>query len=205
MRNIKGFTLIEILIALTVFAIIAGITSSTLYYAFNTRSRVNEQSDHLSILQLAVSLIQQDTAQTADRAVRANDLRLFPVFIGRSDYMEFTRDGDINPGSIEKRSTLQRVAYVCQANALIRRTWTTLDMPDRNVHEDKLLIDNLSGCHFSYLNQTLQVFPDWRTDAVEQNQNKEFLPKAVQFNLTLKDLGEINLLFSIPETLYAGT
>ena len=53
MTRVKGFTLIEILIALTVFAILATITSSTLYYAFNTRTRVNEQSERLSTLQLA--------------------------------------------------------------------------------------------------------------------------------------------------------
>ncbi|NYQ85965.1 GspJ family T2SS minor pseudopilin variant LspJ, partial [Escherichia coli] len=65
----KGFTLIEILIALTVFAILATITSSTLYYAFNTRTRVNAQAERLNALQLAISIIQQDTSQTVERAI----------------------------------------------------------------------------------------------------------------------------------------
>lgn len=203
MRKFKGFTLIEILIALTVFAILASITSSTLYYAFNTRTRVNEQSERMSTLQLAISLLQQDFSQTVERAIRGNDMRLFPVFVGRADYVEFTRDGDVNPGSIEKRSTLKRIAYVCQEGALIRRTWDSLDPANRNKHANKLLIDNLSDCHFGYLNQNVQVFSEWRADAVNQNQNKESLPKAVQVNLTLRNQGEINLLFTIPEALYA--
>jgi general secretion pathway protein J len=203
MRTQKGFTLIEILIALTVFAILASITSSTLYYAFNTRARVNEQSERLSTLQLAISLLQQDISQVVERAIRGDEMRLFPIFVGRPDYMEFTRDGDVNPGSIEKRSTLKRIAYVCQEGELLRRTWDSLDPANRNKHADKLLIDNLTACHFGYLNQNVQVFPEWRADAVNQNQNKESLPKAVQVNLTLRNQGEINLLFTIPEALYA--
>lgn len=205
MKKESGFTLIEILIALAVFAILASITSSTLYYAFNTRTRVNEQSERLSALQLAISILQQDISQTAERAIRGNDMRLFPIFIGRPDYVEFTRDGDVNPGSIEKRSTLKRIALVCQNDSLLRRTWDTLDPFDRNTHADKVLISHLSDCHFGYLNQSLQVFPEWRADAVNQDQNKESLPKAIQVNLNVKKLGELNLLFTIPGALYANS
>ena len=205
MKKESGFTLIEILIALAVFAILASITSSTLYYAFNTRTRVNEQSERLSALQLAISILQQDISQTAERAIRGNDMRLFPIFTGRPDYVEFTRDGDVNPGSIEKRSTLKRIALVCQNDSLLRRTWDTLDPFDRNTHADKVLISHLSDCHFGYLNQSLQVFPEWRADAVNQDQNKESLPKAIQVNLNVKKLGELNLLFTIPGALYANS
>ncbi|MGC1181399.1 GspJ family T2SS minor pseudopilin variant LspJ [Legionella sp.] len=202
MRKFAGFTLIEILIALTVFALLASITSSTLYYAFNTRTRVNERSEHLSSLQLAISLIQQDIPQIVERGIRGNDMRLFPIFIGSSDYMEFTRDGDVNPGGIEKRSTLKRIGFLCQGDALVRRTWDILDPTDRNKYADKLLIDNLDDCHFGYLNQSLELFSEWRADAVNQEQKKESLPKAVQVNFTLHNQGEINLLFPIAEALY---
>lgn len=199
----KGFTLIEILIALAVFAILATITSSTLYYAFNTRIRVNEQSKHLDSLQLAVSLLQQDITQIIDRPIRSNEMRLVSAFIGRSNYVEFTRDGDTNPQSMEKRSTLKRIAYLCQNHTLKRRTWENLDSP-HNKHWDKNLLEQLTDCHFEYLNQTLQPFPEWHQNALTQNQNKEPLPKAIQVNLSLEAQGTINLLFTLPEALYAN-
>ncbi|CAM2942338.1 type II secretory pathway protein LspJ [Legionella steigerwaltii] len=201
--EINGFTLIEILIALAVFAILATITSSVLYNAFTTRSRVNEQSQRLNELQLAISLIQQDTSQTLERPIRSNDMQLLPAFIGQTNYLEFTRDGDVNPGSIEKRSTLKRVAYVCQQGALIRRTWSTLDRINQNIYEDKLLLNRLTNCHFGYLNQNLQVLPEWREQAVALNQRKEPFPKAIQVNMTLQDQGEINLFFILAGALYA--
>ncbi|MBL7481003.1 type II secretion system minor pseudopilin GspJ [Legionella bononiensis] len=205
MKKYTGFTLIEILIALTVFAILATITSSTLYYAFNARTRVNEQAERLNSLQLAISIIQQDTTQTVERPIRGNEMRLFPGFVGQAQYLELTRDGVINPKSIEKRSSLKRIALVCQDGTLIRRTWSSLDPLDRNIYEDKELVNNLSDCYFNYLNQNLQVLSEWREQALAQNQRKEPLPKAIQINLKLNDWGKLNLLFIIPEALYATT
>lgn len=203
MNKYKAFTLIEILIALTVFSILAAITSSTLYYAFNSRERVNIQAERLGELQLAISLIQQDTIQTVERAIRGNDMHIFPAFIGQSEYLEFTRDGVSNPKSREKRSTLKRVALLCHNGTLVHRTWKSLDMPNRDQYEDKVLIQNVNKCHFNYLSDTLQVLSEWREQAITQNQRKELLPKAIQVNLTLQEWGEINLLFIIPGALYA--
>lgn len=202
MKN-KGFTLIEILIALTVFAILATITSSSLYYAFNTRSRVNAQADRLSSLQLAISMIQQDTLQIVERGIRGNEMRLFPLIVGQPQYLEITRDGVINPNSMEKRSNLKRIAYVCLDGKLLHRSWVSLDPINRNNYSDKLLIDDITECHFSYLNQSLQSLSEWREQAIGQNQRAEPFPKAIQINITLRDLGDMSLLFVIPEAIYA--
>ncbi|MCL9684614.1 GspJ family T2SS minor pseudopilin variant LspJ [Legionella maioricensis] len=205
MKHNKGFTLIEILIALTVFAILATITSSSLYYAFTNRTRVNAQAERLNALQLAISLIQQDTTQTVERAIRGNEMHLFPVFVGQPQYLELTRDGNINPQSFEKRSNLKRIALVCMDGSLLHRTWPSLDPANRKTYEDKVLLNNVTNCHFNYLNQSLQLLPEWREQAVTQDQGKEPLPKAIQINITLPEWGEMNLLFVIPAALYAST
>lgn len=203
MIKIKAFTLVELLIALTVFAILATITSSSLYHAFNTRARVNVQSNRLNELELVISTVQKDINQVVERPVRGNEMRLFPLFIGQLHYLEFTRSGITNPESSEKRSTLKRIAWVCEEDKLIRRTWVSLDTVDRNAYQDKLLLADLKECHFNFLNQNLQWLPEWREHAVTQNQSKEPFPKAVQINLTLNDWGEMKLLFIIPGALYA--
>lgn len=204
MSKQHGFTLLEILIALAVFAILATITSSAMYYAFNTRARVNEQADRLNTLQLAVTLIERDVEQIVARAIRGNEMHLFPAFIGQHQYLELTRNGIVNPNSEEKRSSLKRIAYVCQNNQLLRRSWESLDTTNRKLYEDKVLLDNIVNCKFAYLNHSLQVLPEWRENALQQNQQSEPLPKAIQFTLTLKDWDKMSLLFIIPEALYAG-
>lgn len=202
MKKQKGFTLIEILIALAIFALLATITSSSLYYAFNTRKIVNIQADKLNELQFAINIIQQDTLQIVDRAIRGNEMRQFPVLVGQAGYVEFTRDGRMNPNSIEKRSTLKRIGLVCIDGTLVHRTWESLDPLDRNQYEDRVLINGIEKCAFSYLNQNVQSLSEWRADAVNEEQQVETFPKAIQMNLTLKDWGSINLLFIIPQALY---
>ncbi|MFI4963126.1 MAG: GspJ family T2SS minor pseudopilin variant LspJ [Legionellales bacterium] len=204
MKPFKGFTLIEILIALTVFAILASITSSALYHAFSTRARVNSQADQLNALQMAISIIEQDTIQIVDRGVRGTDMHPVAAFIGQAKYLEFTRDGVINPKSKEKRSTLKRVALVCEGGQLLHRTWISLDAPNRTNFEDKILLEQITHCYFNYLDHSLQPLTEWHDQALTQNQTKEPFPKAIQVNLTLKEWGEMNMLFIIPGAVYGA-
>ncbi len=202
-RKVQGFTLIEILIALSVFAIMATLTGSSMYYAFNTRARVTEQADRLNALQLALILIQRDTEQMVVRNVRGNDMQLFPALDGQPQFFEFTRAGFANPDSKEKRSILKRIMILCQSDKLVRRTWSSLDTTNRKAFRDRVLLSNLSNCKFKYLNQNLQVLNEWRANAVQQNQSAEPLPKAIQMNLTVNNWGNINFLFPVPGALYA--
>ncbi len=200
----KGFTLLEILIALAVFAILATITSSAMYQAFNTRTKVTMQADRLSHLQLAMALIRRDTQQIVERSVHGNEFHLFPPFTGQPNYIEFTRGGEVNPLGNALSSTLKRVAYLCRRGQLIRRSWEMLDTPNRKQFQDKLLLDNLSQCSFAYMTHHLQILPDWHEFAVKPEQRQETLPTAVQLTLNLKDWGHMSALFIIPEALYVG-
>ncbi len=188
--DIRGFTLLEILIALSVFAILATITSSAMYHAFNTRTRVAVHADRLNTLQLAIALIQHDTQQMVARSVLGKELHVFPPFTGQPAYVEFTHTGD---------GILKRVAYLCRNGQLIRRSWEVLDTPVHRQYQDKLLLDNLKQCGFAYLAHNQQILPDWQEYAVKQDQHQETLPSAIQFTLTLIDWGSMHLLFVIPE------
>lgn len=203
MKKCSGFTLLEIMIALAVFAILSSITASAMYHAFDTRARVDVQANQLNAIQLALTIIARDTEQVVERTVHSEDMRLFPPFVGQSSYLEFTRGGLVNPNGIERRSTLQRIAYKCMNKKLIRRSWQSLDSPSHNHYQDKTLLDNLDECRFAYLANNRQTLPEWREYAVQQNQKKETLPTAIQFTLTLHNWGNISLLFAIPEALYA--
>lgn len=198
----KGFTLIEILIALTVFAILATITSGILYHSFSTRERVNAQADELNRLELALSLVQKDARHAVPRGVRGDHMMPFAPFIGERRYVELTVDGNINPKALLQRSTLKRVAYLCRKGQLIRRTWTVLDTPNRKERQDQVLLEHLQECHFSFLSDSLEPLNEWRAQAVSQNQKATPLPKAIQLTITLPGWGNASLYFVIPQALH---
>jgi general secretion pathway protein J len=198
-----GYTLIEVMIALFVFAILATITAGAMMQAFNTRAHVDTSFNHLNKLQLAVALLTTDTQTMIERSVRGNEMRVFPPFTGQETYFEFTRDGLLNPEGFEQRSSLKRIAYLCLDGQLIRRSWPYLDTPNRHRVQDKILLSGLKHCHFAYLTHSHQILNEWRAYAVQQNQKKESLPLAIQVNLDLEHAENMSLLFAIPEALYA--
>lgn len=202
--NHKGYTLIEVLIALAVFAILATITSTAMVQAFDARKRVNAQADQLVDIQLAITIIEHDTEQVINRSVMGNEMHVFPPFVGQPAYLEFARGGLVNPDGVELRSTLKRIAYVCANNQLLRRSWEFMDAPMRQRNKDKVLLANLDECSFAYLTHSHQVLQEWRPYAVQQNQKQEDLPTAIKFSLTIHNWGNMSLLFAIPEAVYGN-
>lgn len=203
MKINRGFTLLEVLVALAVFAILATLTSTAMYQAFNTRARVTLQADRLTQLQLAMALITRDTQQMVTRSVLGNDLHLFSPFTGHANYIEFTRGGDNSSIGNGVYGRLKRVAYLCKKNQLVRRTWEVLDGPNRAQNQDKILITDLDKCKFAFLTHNQHVLTEWHEYALQTDQRQETLPPALQFNLNLHDWGNMSLLFIIPGALYA--
>lgn len=191
MKNTDGFTLIEILVALSVFAILATLTSSALYHAFSTRDSITRQADRLLELQLAQALLNRDTEHAINRSIQGNKRHQLPAFIGDNHTTEWTTTGTLNTES-QAHSALNRVAYLCEKGQLIRRTWDVLDGSNRHHYTDKILINNLSDCHFAYLSHQHTIQTSWQTKASPPHEDP--LPLAIQLTLDLEDWGNMSLL-----------
>lgn len=199
-----GYTLIEIMIALSVFAIIATISASVMSHVFDIRTRVAVQANQLNELQLAVTLMDHDITQFVPRTVRTVDMHIFSSFVGTHQYMEFTQGGLVNPKGVERRSTLKRVAFLCEGKSLIRRSWNVLDTLNRHQFEDKVLLPHVESCAFDYVTLSHQLLSEWRGyRRVEQNQKFETIPSAIQITIKPTGWGEMRFLFVLPEGLYA--
>ena len=200
----RGFTLIEIIIALAVFAIIASITSYVLAQSFDINKRLKQQSIQRHKLDLTLLLLRRETEQIINRPVRGNEQSLIPPLIAHPDGVEFTRCGNVNPGAVAHRSTLKRVAYLCYSHKLIRRTWPLLDSPDRREFHDQTLFDQLSACGFTYMDAKHQPHPEWKIrskrDRAEQISP---LPMSIVLHITLKNLGALDIVLPLPTGFYA--
>ncbi len=200
----KGYTLIEVMIALSVFAVIAALSSGVMYHVFDIRGRVAKQANQLGELQFALTLIEHDTIQFIPRTVRTENAHIFSAFTGTHQYMEFTRGGQVNPKGLALRSTLKRVAFLCKDKQLIRRSWNVLDTLNRRDYEDKVLLSNLDACSFFYVSRNHQVMPEWRAYKMDQNQRMEFVPSAIQIIINPAGWGKMTFLFVVAEGLYGA-
>lgn len=200
--KIKGYTLIEVIVALAVFAVVATMTGGVMLQAFETKKRLAAQTEQLNEVHVMLTLIRREIAQITNRAIRGNEGRLYPPFIGESNYIEFTRGGFVDPNTQSQSSTLKRVAFLCGHGALTRRSWASIDSPTRQDVNDQILLRHLTHCSFAYISQSQEHLPSWRPYAVSQKQKNAFIPTAVELSITFKDLGSAKLLFPIPEGLY---
>ena len=186
-----GYTLIEVIIALAIFAILGTISVGLLSRAFDTRARIENQMEPLTALQLAVTRINRDVAQTVDRGASS--------FVGQTNHTEFTRGGIVSPDEEEAKSTLKRVALVCENNEkLIRKTWARVDPLSSNDFQEQPLMRNLESCKFSYLGKGDAWVSDWPMTTGSPREKPPPLPRAIKLTLNLENLGEIALLFVVP-------
>jgi general secretion pathway protein J len=125
----RGFTLLEVLVVLSVFAVLGVMASQLVNRVLDNQRTLAERGDRLADVQRAMLILQRDIMQLNPRGIRdeLGDPRE-ALMIGADGMIEFTRAGWRNPLR-QARSTLQRVGYILQEETLYRAYWPVLDRP----------------------------------------------------------------------------
>lgn len=189
---IKGFSLLEILIALVVFAILAVITSTVLYNVFTIKDTSYSASKQLRQLQMALSIIKQDLIQAIEKPESIDLIHQKNALIGDENKITFTRGGIINPNFKDKRSSLQRVSYQLKNNHLYRYSWIRVDRPRKNIHQEQILLSHIKSFKIKYIDKQLKRLDNWQ---------QKKLPYAVDLTFEHVNLGSFSQLFLLPQSL----
>jgi len=118
----RGFTLIEVMVALTIFALMSGVGYRGLGAVLDARERVDRETRKWRDMSLAFINIQQALFAAVDRSIRERNGRVAPAFVGnesvRADeaQLAFTRTGF--PGHRGALADLQRVGYRVRENRI---------------------------------------------------------------------------------------
>ncbi len=125
----RGFTLLEVIVVLGVFALIGVISGQIISRVLDNQRLLAERGDRLAEVQLAMKILQRDVMQLNARSIRDQlGDSTEPLMIGADGMMEFTRAGWRNPLQLP-RAELQRVGYIVQDEDLYRAYWNVLDRP----------------------------------------------------------------------------
>jgi general secretion pathway protein J len=193
-RN-KGFTLIEVLIALFIFVIIATIMTHALKIIFESQKITDSKAKRLADLQIALLLFSRDIEQAIERPIIDNQESLQPPFIGTKHRIILTHAGLANPEGLLPRSTLQRTSYFITKKTFIRRTWPVLDQAVSTSPDDREILSMVDDLTFQYFDSQGQSYNSWPPQEVS---NTYALPRAVQITLKLSNWGDISQLYLIP-------
>jgi general secretion pathway protein J len=181
-----GFTLVELMIALLIFGLLAASATALLAFGVDARQATSERLDALAAIVRTRSLLTADLAQAAPRLTRRADGSVRPAFEQTEDGFALVRRGWSNDDAAP-RASLQRVEYRIVDERLERVAHPMLDGAEPGPPAALLVAVR------SWRLRT-RAAGEWRDrfDATRPTA----LPDAVELTLTLPE-GEVRQLFLV--------
>src|SRR5699024_8464340 len=157
-----GFTLIEMLVAIAVFAVMAAMAYGGLSAVLNTRESVTAALERDRTLQMAVWHIQHDLAQIVARPTRDQfGDRIAPVFSTPESGLSISHNGWRNPLNLA-RSSLQRTRYhLDEHDNLTRAHWQVLDRAPEPQAVTTALLEHVEALEWHFLNGADEWLDRW--------------------------------------------
>jgi general secretion pathway protein J len=199
-RRALGFTLIEIMVAVAIFAVMSMLAWGTLAQSLSNADMLTERMDRLQSIQRAMRYLTSELTQAAPRPVRDElGTEYRPALLSDlgSDFsLELTHGGWRNPAGLP-RSTMQRTAYRIEEGDLIRYHWTVLDRTYANEPIATVLLEDVESLIFTFYDQNGEPGTVWPPQGATGGSGLRIRPRAVEIVLTLPDEGEITRLLEI--------
>ncbi|WP_306016088.1 type II secretion system minor pseudopilin GspJ [Oceanicaulis sp. MMSF_3324] len=205
-RQEAGFSLVEVMAAVMVFALISSISVGLLTTALRSKETSEAVMAELAAIQRVQALLTEDVGQMVLRPVRdedgLTDQRVFaldargadPLNPAREDepreILVLTRTGWANPGGLQPRSGLQRVAWIYDGVRLWREASLYPDLAQGAAPVRQLIADNVTDLQIEALmtgvwSGAVEVRPGRNGEAAGQP------PRAVRLSYVQASLGEM--------------
>ena len=193
-RN-KGFTLLEVLIAIAIFSLIS-LSSFTIFDSVLKGDATSKiRSERQNELQRAFLIIERDITQIARRSVRLNGEAPLDTFIQSSDdsfaseeqAIAFVRHGWPTTGLFLPHSAMQAVAYRVVEETLQRLHFNFVDSVVGEEPKVRPLIKDVTALAFEYYDGK-----KW-----QKTWSGKGLPLAIAIEIETKDYGNIRRQFLV--------
>ena len=189
----RGFTLIEMIVAVSISLVMMAIGYTGLNHTIKTASQVSEANLRLSELQFGLAYFNQDWIQVSPRKIRNQYGDEENNIVIENNSITFTRSGWANLLQ-NQRSELQRVQYLLIDRNLVRRHWRSLDQGIAEAPLATVLVRNVEIFDVNFINPSETEIPDWPNEATQNVGN----PIALKIRLELAGMGEIRRILEIP-------
>lgn len=197
-----GLTLIELIVAVALLALITGMAYRGLDGVSRSSERNLAESDHWQGVALLFERIASDVAQPAHRPVRAGaeNAAPLPEWWGRgvpgagdaagvdpaAAQLEFTRKSPTGRDEV-------RLGYRLRDDKVEMLLWPVLDRAPSTSPEVYVLLDGVSALRFRHLDAT----GNWQ-DIWPVSGSRDTLPRALAVEITLRDGVTLHRLFALP-------
>lgn len=210
----RGFTLVEVLVAVSITALVGVLAYGSLSTVLSGVEGNRAAAKRISDINRAFRLLDRDLRQLVARPVRDEFGELEAALRGASESLQgltFTRAGWSN-SQLRSRSTQQRVRYLVEDNTLWRETYAVLDRAPDTEPQRVALLSNVESLELKFMKKLdeLQLLDDgtgidsstWQDSwAMDDNtgNNTVSLPAAMEMILRVDGLGEVRRWYAIDQ------
>jgi len=175
-RNHNGFTLVEMMVALFIFAMLSVAGVIMLRSAVDSDEVTAENLGQMAEMQRFVSLMEADLSQALPRTSRDDRGDRMPAFASETSgpetaFLKFTRGGQSNING-EARSNLERVEYRLADGNLERWRYRMTD--GGSIDQPAILISNIESLELRFRDKRGQWSNRWETERLAD------LPRAIE-------------------------
>ena len=208
----RGFTLVEVLVAMAITALVAVVSYSALSAALASAERLRVSAQRAQEIGRVMAMLSRDIRQTASRTVIDEFGQRTPAVMGGElarDMLTVTRAGWHNSTGAP-RGTLQRVDWWLEEETLWRGYFPVLDITPGTERIETAVLDGVERFEVRFLPNVaaLEINRDdvidrrnwedsWVADLSQPDQGLP-PPAAVEVTMEVSGLGEVTRLYVLP-------
>ena len=195
----SGFTLVELLVAIAIFAVLSALGWKVFDYLIKTKDRNAQHEEQLFILQDAYQQILRDTLQIIPLTANMNG-QMRPALSLNNNVLQFSKAGVTDPLG-QGVSPYERIEYRYDASQKVvyRLKYSDLNLPNSIQPQSSILLKNVEQFQINVLNpQALNQWPDASLDFT-QTQNLKLLPAGLKINVIMVGT-EYEWIYSLLDT-----
>jgi general secretion pathway protein J len=193
-----GFTLVELLVALFVFALVAVIAYRGLNAVTQTRAHIDQETRKWQALERFFARLDGEVAQALPRAVRTANGVEAPALVGAAStaatleevQLAFTRHGGHDASGFQLSP--QRIGYRLRQGRIEMLRWTAPDSAPNNAPSVDGVLEGVAEFNLRFLNSKLAWEKQWPPKTPDAA-----LPKGMEVELVLKDGAKLTRFFSL--------
>lgn len=194
----RGFTLVEMLVALTIFALMSVLAYRGLNAVLETRAHLSEDNRRWRDIALTLSQLEQDLSMVVDRPVRDSGDLLSPALVGNPQalgatdaQLSFSRMGMAWVSGVP--ADVQRHGYRLNNGTIEQLVWPVLDQAPHSEPAVYPLLERVKRFELRYLDSTGNWQPRWPLPGVAAP-----LPVALEVVVELDHGGTVTRVFALP-------
>ena len=199
MTKRSGFTLVELLVAIAIFAVLSALGWKVFDYLIKIKERNTQHEQRLGQLQEAYQQVLRDTVQIVP--VTANVAgQVQPAVMLQNGQLTFSKTGVTDP-LMQGIPPEERVEYIYKADEkkLYRYKYKNLNQTGNDQPETSVLLDSVDQFQIMLLNPNEMA--QWPEVVLSENDvtQAKILPHGLKINLTVNEVSYV-WVFSLLNT-----